>query len=509
MILLDNLTKEYDLPTGKAGQLVAADRLTLEVPAGEVFGLVGPNGAGKTTTLKMICGLMLPTAGRISVNNIDVEKKPEEAQRYIGYLADFFSVYHDLKAWEYVEHFAMAYKLEPAKIRERAREVIGVLGLESKYDAMVGTLSRGMKQRLGIARAIVHCAALSIVIGYASSHQDDSQLATGPYGWGLEVLKIAFWLQALMLAAGGGIACINSIHREKEQNTFDYQRVTRMSPLELALGKLFGAPVFTYFVFLCLMPLALFGAVMGKRPALTVLAAYAVLLVASLAVHMLALLISLLTVRGSQTAAILVLLVLLGNGAWSTTRLKYRLVPPLGPFTAVQIAQWGKWTPTGTGVTVVRGEPIERLWEIEMFFGHKVSHVPVQLALDLMFAGWFLLALVRNIKRDPNYYEILFPHAGSRICDVSKYLVRRVFLLVGHAPTNRELGDLPEAEYRRLLLPGSGSGSQPGTRAKDFTGSRGRRCELARLDVASTPDGRWIGGCVCHCCCGSGLGKLG
>jgi ABC-type multidrug transport system ATPase subunit len=75
MILLENVIKEYDLPTGKAGQLVAADRLTLEVPDGEVFGLVGPNGAGKTTTLKMICGLMLQTAGRITVNKIDVEQR--------------------------------------------------------------------------------------------------------------------------------------------------------------------------------------------------------------------------------------------------------------------------------------------------------------------------------------------------------------------------------------------------------------------------------------------------
>jgi len=96
MIRLENVTKEYDLPTGQAGQLVAADRLTLEVPAGEVFGLVGPNGAGKTTTLKMICGLMLPTAGRITVNNIDVEQQAEEVQQYIGYLADFFSVYDEL-----------------------------------------------------------------------------------------------------------------------------------------------------------------------------------------------------------------------------------------------------------------------------------------------------------------------------------------------------------------------------------------------------------------------------
>lgn len=268
---------------------------------------------------------------------------------------------------------------------------------------------RNVRAQLRPARVVATaciCAALSMVIGYATSHQNDRPLATGPAGWGLQVLEIAFWLQALMLAAGGGIACINSIHREKEQNTFDYQRVTRVSPLELALGKLFGAPVFTYFVFLCLMPLALFGAVMGKRPALTVLAAYAVLLVASLAVHMLALLISLLTIRGSHTAAILVLLVILAGSFSNDNPSPYFRAHPFGPFYAAQVMQWGEWEPAGTAYEVGRRDP---LWDEDIFFGQRVHHVPMLLLMDLMFAAWFLLALVRNIKRDPNYYEIYSP----------------------------------------------------------------------------------------------------
>jgi ABC-2 type transport system ATP-binding protein len=149
MIRLENLSKEYD-------EVVAVRDLTLEIPEGEIYGLIGPNGAGKTTTLRMCCGLLDPTTGRVTVNNVDVHSDLEQAQSQIGYLADFFSVYDDLKVWEYLDYFARAYKIDPAKIPARVNEIIDEIGLETKRDSMVKGLSRGMKQRLGIGRAVIH-----------------------------------------------------------------------------------------------------------------------------------------------------------------------------------------------------------------------------------------------------------------------------------------------------------------------------------------------------------------
>jgi ABC-2 type transport system ATP-binding protein len=163
MIRLLSVSKEYDQAGKTPGVLVAADHLSLEVAKGEIFGLIGPNGAGKTTTLKMVCGLLAPTSGSITINDVDVEKNPDEAQKNIGYLSDFFSVYGNLKVWEYVDYFARAYKLDPSAIPARVREVVAQVGLEPKFDSFVEGLSRGMKQRLGIARAIVHNPPLLVL----------------------------------------------------------------------------------------------------------------------------------------------------------------------------------------------------------------------------------------------------------------------------------------------------------------------------------------------------------
>jgi ABC-2 type transport system ATP-binding protein len=149
MIELMHLRKEYDTS-------LAVDDLTLAIPQGEIFGLIGPNGAGKTTTIRMAAGLLAPTMGRAVVAGVDVGKEPERAQQYIGYLADFFALYEDLKVSEYLDYFAHAYKMPEGEIPTRINEVITQVNLEIKRDELIRGLSRGMKQRLGIARAIIH-----------------------------------------------------------------------------------------------------------------------------------------------------------------------------------------------------------------------------------------------------------------------------------------------------------------------------------------------------------------
>src|SRR3954468_178100 len=125
MIELQSLRKEY-------AEVVAVNDLNVTIPEGAVYGLIGPNGAGKTTTIRMACGLLVPTTGQAVVAGVDVAKHPEEAQRNIGYLADFFAVYEDLKVWEYLDYFGHAYKLPEEDIPQRVSETIAEVGLEVK-----------------------------------------------------------------------------------------------------------------------------------------------------------------------------------------------------------------------------------------------------------------------------------------------------------------------------------------------------------------------------------------
>ena len=142
--------------TRRFGKMVAVDHLDLAVPAGALFGLIGPNGAGKTTTLRMLAGLLEPTSGAIVLDGHVANHDWRELQRQIGYMPDFFGVYEDMLVWEYLDFFGRCYGVSKARRQQVIGELLELVDLTEKRDAYVQTLSRGMRQRLCLAHALVH-----------------------------------------------------------------------------------------------------------------------------------------------------------------------------------------------------------------------------------------------------------------------------------------------------------------------------------------------------------------
>lgn len=145
--------------TRRFGDLVAVDDVSLTVRAGEVFGLLGPNGAGKTTTLRMVAGLIGPTSGRVTVAGERVTDGPKvarRARRLVGVLPEEVGLYPDLSVARTLAFFARLYQVPPAAAAERIESLLVRLGLWDRRDAAAATLSKGLKQRLGLARALVH-----------------------------------------------------------------------------------------------------------------------------------------------------------------------------------------------------------------------------------------------------------------------------------------------------------------------------------------------------------------
>jgi len=149
MIRVDNLSKTF-------GKTRAVDDISFHVEKGEVFGFIGPNGAGKTTTIKVMTTLLGPTAGSIYVDGISVTEYPEEVRKIIGYMADEFGVYDGIQVDEYLEFFASAYRIPAKKRKAICRDVMELTDLGGLRKKMVSALSKGMKQRLCLARALVH-----------------------------------------------------------------------------------------------------------------------------------------------------------------------------------------------------------------------------------------------------------------------------------------------------------------------------------------------------------------
>jgi ABC-2 type transport system ATP-binding protein len=138
------------------GHLVAVEGLELEVPRGQVFGLLGPNGSGKTTTIRMLCGLLEPTSGGATVAGIDVVKHPDEVRRRIGYMSQKFGLYEDLTIAENLRFYSGLYGVVGAEGQLRRAEVLEQYGLAGRAQQLAGTLSGGWKQRLALACATAH-----------------------------------------------------------------------------------------------------------------------------------------------------------------------------------------------------------------------------------------------------------------------------------------------------------------------------------------------------------------
>jgi ABC-2 type transport system ATP-binding protein len=149
MIETHDLTKMY-------GDLYALNRLNLTLQQGDVYGFIGPNGAGKTTTMRILATLLNPSWGEATVCGYSIYTGSKEIRRVIGYMPDFFGVYDDMKVIEYLEFFASAYRIKGAARRKICEEVLELVDLTYKRDALVTSLSRGMTQRLGLARTLLH-----------------------------------------------------------------------------------------------------------------------------------------------------------------------------------------------------------------------------------------------------------------------------------------------------------------------------------------------------------------
>lgn len=150
MIKTVNLHKMY------GEDFVAVDQLTMEIGEGQIFGFIGPNGAGKTTTIRMLCGLLLPSDGEVYLNGIDVTRDPRGIRHHVGYMPDSFGVYEEMRVWEYLDFFGAAFKIPRVQRRKRIDAVLEITRSTAMRDYFVDSLSRGMRQRIGIAKTLIH-----------------------------------------------------------------------------------------------------------------------------------------------------------------------------------------------------------------------------------------------------------------------------------------------------------------------------------------------------------------
>lgn len=156
MLYINDLTKNY-------GSFTAVNHLSLHIPEGDLFGFVGPNGAGKTTTIRIVCGLLRASGGSVRIGGTAAAVGSKTMKRMIGYVPDFFGVYDNLKVREYMDMYGSMYGMDSRDIAKLTDDLLELVNLSDKKEEYVDTLSRGMKQRLCVARALLHNPKLLIL----------------------------------------------------------------------------------------------------------------------------------------------------------------------------------------------------------------------------------------------------------------------------------------------------------------------------------------------------------
>ena len=150
MIEIKNLTKSFGPGRGIHG-------LSMSVPSKSIIGFIGPNGAGKSTTIKLLCGLLKPDSGTCAINGIDVNPKNyDKIKRVVGYMPDIFGVYDKMSVWEYLDFFGAAYKIPTSARKTRVEQVLDIVHCSHMIDFQVSSLSRGMRQKIGLAKTLLH-----------------------------------------------------------------------------------------------------------------------------------------------------------------------------------------------------------------------------------------------------------------------------------------------------------------------------------------------------------------
>lgn len=249
MIEIENVTKTY-------GELTAVDSLTFSVPEGEIFGFIGPNGAGKTTTIRMLATLLTPSTGRIRIAGVNPEEDPRAVRRLIGYMPDFFGVYPDLVVWEYLDFFAAAYQIPVNKRGSLIDDVLELTDLSQKKMELVEALSRGMKQRLCLAKTLLHDPALLLLDEPASGLDPRARIEIRELLKELKKMKKTILISSHILpeladfctsigiiergklVAAGSLAAIEAqIHSSRTY------RLTSLDPLEQIVGFLKAAGI--------------------------------------------------------------------------------------------------------------------------------------------------------------------------------------------------------------------------------------------------------------------------